>query len=337
MKNQKIIVLSILYIFSIALFTHQTVSANMSGDKPKRMHPYANLPKISSFEEIGYPFETKNAQLSEDVLIAYVDEGNKNLPPEKTIILIHGLGSYLKAWSKNIPELAKHYRVIAIDLPGYGKSGKIPHPGTMTWYAEAVFKLMDHLRLEKAWIGGHSMGGQIAMALALKHPEKVEGLVLAAPAGFEAFHKGQKQWFRNVMTVDGVKKTSVDDILNNLHYNFYNTPAAAEFMITDRIMMRHAKDFDAYCYAVVQSVNGMVDEPVLPFMDKITQPTLIVFGENDNLIPNRFLNPGRTRDIAENGHKRIKNSKLVMIPRTGHFVQFEASDTFNKAVKDFIK
>ena len=337
MKTRKnIVALQLISLIVVVLLSQQNIHA-MTGEKTKRINPYANLPRISSFDELEYPFKVHKAQLAADLMIAYVDEGNKNLPAEKTIILIHGLGSYLKAWNRNIPELAKDYRVIAIDLPGYGKSGKMPHPGSMTWYASAIVKLMDHLKLEKAWIGGHSMGGQIAMVMSLYHPEKVQGLILAAPAGFESFTKGQKQWFRNVMTLDGVKKTPVDDIQNNLYYNFYRVPAEAEFMITDRIMMRHAADFDAYCYAVVQSVNGMVDEPVLPFLNKINKPTLIIFGENDNLIPNRFLNPGRTRDIAENGHKRIKNSQLVMIPQTGHFVQFEGYETFNKAVKDFIK
>lgn len=337
MKKHNILLSIALSLLLSAIAFNTQANAAMTGEKNKRMHPYANLPRISSFDELEYPFEVHKAKLSDDLMIAYVDQGDRNLPPSKTIILIHGLGSYLKAWNNNIAELSKSYRVIAIDLPGYGKSGKTPHPGSMTWYAQSVVKLMNHLDLEKAWIGGHSMGGQIAMVMALYHPEKVQGLILAAPAGFESFSKGQKQWFRNVMTLDGVKKTSVDDIQNNLYYNFYRMPAEAEFMITERIMMRDAKDFDAYCYAIVQSVNGMVDEPVLPFLEKIDKPTLIIFGENDNLIPNRFLNPGRTRDIARIGHERIKNSKLVMIPKTGHFVQFEAADAFNKAVKEFIQ
>ncbi len=337
MKNHNTLIIIIMSIVLGNVVLSPQVHAYMTGDKHKRIHRYANLPRISSFDELEYPYVVKKAQLSDQLMIAYVDDGNQQLPPEKTIILIHGLGSYLKAWKNNIPDLSRNYRVIAIDLPGYGKSGKTPHPGTMTWYAQAVVQLMSHLNLEKAWIGGHSMGGQIAMVMALTHPEKVQGLILAAPAGFEAFSKGQKQWFRNVMTLDGVKKTTVDDIQSNLYYNFYHMPDDAEFMITDRIMMRHAKDFDAYCYAVVQSVNGMVDEPVLPFLEKIDKPALIVFGENDNLIPNRFLNPGFTREIAENGHKRLKNSKLVMIPKTGHFVQFEASKAFNEAIKEFIK
>lgn len=337
MKKHNVRFHTLLSIVLIASMFHIQAHASMTGDKNKRIHKYANLPKISSFDELEYPFEVKKAQLASDLMIAYVDEGDNKLPASRTIILIHGLGSYLKAWNKNIAELAKDYRVIALDLPGYGKSSKYPHPGSMTWYAKSVVQFMSTLGIEQAWIAGHSMGGQIAMVMALYYPEKVKGLILAAPAGFEAFTKGQKQWFRNVMTLDGVKKTQVDDIQNNLYYNFYRMPSDAEFMITDRIMMRHAKDFDAYCYAVVQSVNGMVDEPVLPFLEKIDKPTLIIFGENDNLIPNRFLNPGRTRDIAENGLKRIKGSKLVMMPLTGHFVQYEAADAFNQAVKNFIK
>jgi pimeloyl-ACP methyl ester carboxylesterase len=84
-------------------------------------------------------------------------------------------------------------------------------------------------------------------------------------------------------------------------------------------------------------VNGMVNETVLPFLGKITQPTLIIYGENDNLIPNRFLNPGPTRKIGEKGASMIPNSKLVVLPKTGHFVQFENSADFNREVRAFLK
>jgi len=114
-------------------------------------------------------------------------------------------------------------------------------------------------------------------------------------------------------------------------------PKDAQFMIDDRISMRSAKDFEAYSYAVVRSVHGMVNESVLDHLEEIKQPTLIIFGENDNLIPNRFLNPGFTKKIAEVGHKKLPNSKLVMLPKTGHFLMFENPEGFNKAVKDFVK
>lgn len=293
---------------------------------------FMNAPTFKSFDEIPYPFALKKIAVNADVEIAYVDEGKG----KETIIFIHGLGSYLPAWKKNIEVLSADFRCIAIDLPGYGKSSKLPHSGSMTFYAGIVNQFIEKLNLGSVYVAGHSMGGQIAMVMALYHPEKVKGLILAAPAGFEQFTEGQKQWFRNVMTLDGVKKTTADDIQTNLAYNFYNLPTDAEFMITDRLGMRTASDFDAYCYAVVQSVSGMVNEPVLPFLSKITQPTLIIFGENDNLIPNRFLNPGPTRKTAEAGAAQIPNSRLVVLPKTGHFLQFEGYEAFNKEVKDFI-
>lgn len=296
--------------------------------------PYKDLQVMQSMRtDLEYPFEVKYAALSDNMELAYVDEGKGS----ETIILIHGLGSYLPAWKKNIQALKNDYRVIALDLPGYGKSTKNPHSGEMTFYAGVIRDFMHHLGIEKAVIGGHSMGGQIAMVTALQYPEMVKKLILVDPAGFERFTEGQKAWFRDVMTLRSVKLTTVDAIETNLAYNFYNMPEDAEFMITDRIAMRDAEDFDNYCYAVVQSVAGMVDQPVIDKLEMIEQPSLIFFGENDNLIPNRYLNPGTTREIAEAGHEKMTNSKLVLIPKCGHFSQFEKPEIINTEIRDFIE
>jgi pimeloyl-ACP methyl ester carboxylesterase len=297
------------------------------------LNPYRDIEPLKTMADIDYPFEVKYANLPENIRLAYVDEGTG----DHTIIFIHGLGSYLKAWKKNIEGLKDQYRCIAIDLPGYGKSSKEPHSGKMTFYASVVKALIDELALENVVLAGHSMGGQISMVAAINYPEAVSKLILADPAGFEEFTEGQKQWFRDVMTVKGVMKTTVEQIQTNLAYNFYNVPDDAGFMITDRIAMRSAEDFEAYCYTVVKSVEGMVDETMLELLDQLNQPTLIVFGENDNLIPNRFLNPGKTIDVAKAGHHKIPNSKLIMVPKAGHFVQFEKPDEFNQAVKSFLK
>ena len=294
--------------------------------------PYGNLTKME-YDELKYPYDVHKVTLSDGRVMAFMDEGKS----KEVIIFIHGLGSYSPAWVKNISELKNNYRCIAVDLPGYGKSSKEIHSGQMEFYADEIIDFMGKLRIEKANIAGHSMGGQIGMVMAIKYPEKVSHLILVDPAGFEYFTPGQKQWFRDVMTVDLVKLTNTQAIRANLTANFYNLPDDAEFMITDRIAMRGAKDFENYCYAVTRSVNGMVDQPVLDFLEKIKQPTLIMFGENDNLIPNSALNPGRTIDIAESGASKIRNSKLIMIPECGHFMQFEKPNEFNKAVSDFIK
>lgn len=296
--------------------------------------PYKKLPKFNTMDEMVYKNQVKKVKLpNSGYEIAYTDEGQGST----TIIFIHGLGSYSQAWIKNVEALKSEYRCISIDLPGYGKSSKQPHSGQMTFYAGIVNELVKELNLGKVVLAGHSMGGQISITTSLIYPDIVKGLVLVAPAGFERFHKGQKQWFRDVMTVDGVRLTTTEAIQNNLSSNFYRLPADADFMVTDRISMRSADDFLAYCYAVVQSVSGMVDEPVIDYLQDISVPTLILFGENDNLIPNRFLNPGPTVDIAKYGASKIKDSKLVMVPKCGHFMMFEKPEVFNKEVKEFFK
>jgi len=292
--------------------------------------PYKDLQKMKSMTELPYP--VSYIELDNDIKLAYTDAGSG----EQTIIFIHGLGSYLPAWNKNIEVLKDSYRCIAIDLPGYGKSSKDAHPGTMSWYADVVMEFAAKMGIEHPVLAGHSMGGQIAMVAALRYPERVSRLILVDPAGFERFTEGQKQWFRDVMTVDLTKKTTAEQVQVNLAYNFYNLPDDAEFMIRDRLAMREADDFEKYCYAVTKSVSGMVNEPVIDKLDQIKQPVLVFFGENDNLIPNRYLNPGKTEKIAREGAAKLPNAQLIMIPKCGHFAQFEKADEVNAGIRNFL-
>ncbi|NTW24312.1 MAG: alpha/beta hydrolase [Lentimicrobium sp.] len=295
--------------------------------------PYKNLTKISSMSELKYDYPVHFADLNGGIKLAYIDEGKGS----ETILMIHGLGSYLPAWKKNISELSKNYRVIAVDLPGYGKSSKEPHSGLMTFYAGVIAEFIQKMELGKVNLAGHSMGGQISMVLTLEKPELVKRLILVDPAGFEVFHAGQKNWFKDVMTPNLVRLTTVEAIETNLASNFYRMPDDARFMIEDRIIMRDADDFEAYCLAVARSVHGMIDEAVIDKISGIKVPTLIFFGENDMLIPNRYLNPGFTSRIAETGAGLIKGSKLVMVPKCGHFMMFEKSEVFNTEAKNFIQ
>ncbi|MBL7906840.1 MAG: alpha/beta hydrolase [Bacteroidales bacterium] len=296
-------------------------------------NPYRHVTKLSSMSELKYDFPVHYADLSNGIKLAYTDEGKG----DETILMIHGLGSYSPAWKKNIADLSKDYRVIAIDLPGYGKSSKDPHSGLMSFYAGVVAEFIQKLNLGKVNLAGHSMGGQISMVLTLEKPELVKRLILVDPAGFEAFHAGQKNWFKDVMTPNGVRLTTVEAIETNLASNFYRMPDDARFMIEDRIAMRDAADFELYCVAVARSVHGMVDEAVLDKIHNINVPTLIFFGENDMLIPNRYLNPGFTRKIAEKGAGLIRGSKLVMVPECGHFMMFEKPEVFNQETRNFLQ
>jgi pimeloyl-ACP methyl ester carboxylesterase len=261
-----------------------------------------------------------------------VDEGNS----KQVLIFVHGLGSYLPAWQKNIGVLKEKFRCIALDLPGYGKSSKGPYPIGMAYYANILSEFLKKMDIPSAVFIGHSMGGQIVMTLAIQKPKIVEKLILVAPAGIEIFTQGERDWFKQVVTVKAIQATPPQQIRANIVANFYKMPKDAEFMVIDRLRLRQAKDFVLYCLANQQSVAGMVDEPVFDYLGEIKQPTLIIFGENDNLIPNPYLHGGKTEDIAKTAAQKIPNSTLVMIEKCGHFAQFEKPEVVNQAIIQFL-
>lgn len=287
--------------------------------------------KTVEFDDIDYGFPVKKIRVR-NINVALIDEGNS----DKVLLLIHGLGSNAKGWIKNIPAWSKDYRVIAVDLPGYGKSDKGYYPFSMKFYAQVLVELMSEMNIKKATLIGHSMGGQVAMTAALEYPQRIEKLVLISPAGFEKFTEGEGDWMRNAVTVDFIKDTPIRNIDINLKSNFFNMPEDAEFMITERIQLRGAKDFDLYCYSVSRNVAAMLDGPVWERLGEIQQPTLILFGENDGLIPNPYLHGGRTEDVAKIGKQHIPNSKLIMVKDCGHFVQFEKAEQTNQEVLKFL-
>jgi len=283
------------------------------------------------FENFDYGFEVDKIKVR-NIHIAVIDEGSS----DNVLLLIHGLGSNAKGWIKNIPALSKHFRVIAVDLPGYGKSDKGYYQFSMKFYAQVLTELLTQLHIDQATFIGHSMGGQIAMTTALEYPDRVKKLVLISTAGFEKFTEGEGDWMTNAVTAEFVKDTPIRNIDINLRSNFYRMPEDATFMITERIQMRGARDFDDYCYAVTRNVAAMINGPVWQRLDQIKQPTLILFGENDGLIPNPYLHGGRTETIAQIGQKQIPNNQLIMIKECGHFVQFEKAEETNKAVIEFV-
>lgn len=292
------------------------------------------LTQVQSMNNLVYEgVEVKHLTIQNEIDLAYIEAGKGS----RTILFIHGLGSYMQAWRKNFFELAKDYHCIAIDLPGYGHSSKGNYEGSMAFHASVIKSFLQTKGLNHVTLMGHSMGGQIALTLALQDPQLVDNLILIAPAGFETFDKGQKQWFRDVMTVDGVRLTPVEQIRINYAYNFYNMPEDANFMIDDRIAIRSANDFLGYCTAITKNVAGMVDQPIYEFLPQIRQKTLVIFGENDNLIPNRYLHGGKTKTIAVDGTQRMPNAVLEMLPKTGHFAQWEGATTVNALVKSFLE
>src|SRR5437764_6505507 len=104
----------------------------------------------------------------------YVDVGEAAGLP---LVLVHGTGGSWQSWLLNVSELSRDRRVIAVDLPGFGRSEPLPPNADMADYADAVAALLAALGVERAIVVGHSLGGVVVMRMALRHPRLVAGVV----------------------------------------------------------------------------------------------------------------------------------------------------------------
>lgn len=266
--------------------------------------------------------------------VAYVDSGGDGEP----LLFVHGLSSYMAYWERQLPEFQKDHRVIALDLPGFGASERPDAPYTPPWYADVVAGFMRELGVRKATVVGHSMGGQIAMTLALDHPEMVSALVLSAPAGFERFDPGAAKFMKEYWHEARALEASETEIRASFTMSVFNTrDAGVERLIEERVRMGRHPDFRGTSVAVSRCIAGMVDHPVYDRLGEIDVPTLIVYGTDDRMIPNPVFTGGRTSAIAEAGRDAIRGSELVLIPGAGHTVHYDAPDAFNDAMREFLK
>lgn len=280
-----------------------------------------------------YTFATHYTTI-DNLEIAYIKEGKG----KQTIVFIHGLSSNADAWSRNIQSLKEKHTCLALDLPGFGKSSKVAPAYTPTFYAEVVAKLIDKLKLKNVVVAGHSMGGQTAIKLALNHPKKLKKLILIAPAGIEEFNDKQALLMKTAVTADVVYKTTDEQIDRNYQLNFFKVPEEAQTMISDRKKIKQAPDFSEYCNAVAKSIAGMLDDPIHEELKRLSIKTLVIFGENDNLIPNKYLNPALTTALVGGMAKeKIKNSTLHFVFESGHFVQFEKSAEVNRIITTWLQ
>ncbi|MCL9809228.1 alpha/beta fold hydrolase [Flavobacterium luminosum] len=285
----------------------------------------------NSTSEYAFPTHYTNI---DNLEIAYVKEGKG----KQTLLFIHGLSSNADAWYRNIETLKENYTCVALDLPGFGKSTKVAPAYTPSFFAEIAYKLTQQLKLKNITVVGHSMGGQTAVKLALNYPKKIQSLILVAPAGIESFTATESQIMKNAVTVDAVAKTTDEQIVRNYQLNFFKLPEEAEKMITDRKNIKETTDFQEHCNAIVKSIAGMLDDPTQHQLNRITHKTLIIFGENDYLIPNRYLHPTLTvTTVGQTAKENIKNSTLHFIPQSGHFVQFEKPTETNQIISNWLK
>lgn len=275
-----------------------------------------------------------------NVKIHFLTSGGYN--NDNTIILVHGLGSYSKAYQKNISELAKYANVYAIDLPGFGASqlgGFIPG---MKNYASLINEFVIEKNLQNVILVGHSMGGQIVATLAInENPKWLKSILLISPAGIETFSDTDKAWFSSVITPELYLNLSNEQIKQNFNINFYGAqlPTDAAFMLEDRLLIKeNQEDYKQYCNTIVTCINTMLNEPIYNKISSINKPIQVFFGQNDLLIPNKIIHPNLTLvTLTDKLKKDYPKVVVTLLEKSGHFVQWDRSETINTIIIDTIK
>ncbi len=286
--------------------------------------------KPMEFSELTAPGPMKVVELN-GFGVHYLDAGEG-----QPVVLLHGLGEHAGYWKGNVAALTKAgARLIVPDLLGHGRSAK-PHDGEAPQnlygpgaQAALVRALLDDAGVaEPVVLVGHSMGGQIAIRYALAWPERVKRLVLLAPAGVERFTRGEADWMKRVSTTDLFK--SRDEAALRAHFRrnvFGRWGEAAEHHLQERVQLRAATDFDAYMYAVVRAIHGMLDEPVVDELGALKVPVTVVFGSADALVPNPLLHGGgAARVVADAKALLPKGARVDLLDGVGHMPQIEAPD-----------
>lgn len=258
----------------------------------------------------------------------YSDSGSRN----STLVFLHGLGLNRNFWSSTIANLHSH-RCIAIDLPGHGESHHIATNGSMTSYVAAVREVIEKQNLTEVTLVGHSMGGQIAMILALQMPSVVSKLVLVCAAGIETFTTDEAEKLKSITNQIYANPIS-DDVLSR---TFYHANAEIRALLMHEHVVHQRGNFRHLSTLITSSVAGMLNEPVFPFLKQITQPVLMINGAMDTAIPNRWLHPQLTlMELQATAKREIKNCESVLMPMAGHYLAVDQPNDLAQKIISFV-
>lgn len=252
--------------------------------------------------------------------MTYEDTGATATP----LVLVHGFPLDHTVWVAQTRGLADVARVIAPDLRGCGGSGTTSGAVTIEAYADDIVALMDALGVQRAIVGGLSMGGYIAFALYKKYHERVRGLVFADTKPGADSADGKKGRDDNIALVreQGARAIAEKMLPKMLTPDTISTRPAVADAVRD-LMARQPVN------GIIAQLGAMRDRPdSTPVMAQIDVPTLIVTGADDTLIPPKE---------AEAMRNAIRGAQLVSIPQAAHLANFERPEAFNDAVRDFVK
>ncbi|MEA2421897.1 MAG: hypothetical protein QOF55_996, partial [Thermoleophilaceae bacterium] len=251
-------------------------------------------------------------------------------------VLIHGYGDTADGWRRVVAGLLAHHRVVALDVPPFGRSGDPHAPHLLEFYKEFFPELFERLEIERATVIGHSLGGAIALHVALARPELVERLGLVAPAGLGK----APPWWWHLLTGPGpVWRTALavpspltpllirQGLKRFLDWRLFHDPTKLEDDIHHLVQMHgSAADLDRLLTAgrcCIESYTGHLLEDSC----SLDVPMWMVWGRHDGLVPSEHaLAFGRAHPDAA----------VHVFEDCGHYPHIELPARFNRLLREWM-
>jgi pimeloyl-ACP methyl ester carboxylesterase len=249
------------------------------------------------------------------------------------VVLLHGAGSSIEVWTRNIEALAQHHRVYAFDMVGSGLSDKPTVTYTLEYQLQFFKEFLTTFGIERAILIGNSLGGAIALKFALDSPERLEKLVLISSFGLgreiTVFHRllaavpaianlarPSRQGAKMMLGANVYDSRSIPSEWIELSYQWFKQPGRKQAMTS---MLKPNLN--------VWGVRREVFKPIVQRLRDIKMPTLVVWGKQDRVFPVSHAH------VAAQG---IPNARLHIFERCGHWAQLEYFKEFNDLVAEFL-
>lgn len=324
----------------IVAFTLTASSAHMSSQVK---------PLDATLSDYQYPYEVHflNFKSQDNNLkMAYMDVLPQK-PNGKTIMLLHGKNFNGAYWEKTAKDLsAKGFRVVIPDQIGFGKSSK-PHSYQFSFsqLAENTKAVLDELKIDKAIVLGHSMGGMVATRFTLLYPEKVQKLILENPIGLEDY-----KTFASYQTIDQAYQSELKntaETYKNYQLKFYyDNKWKEEYQPWLDLIAGWTlhTDYPQVAWDAALTSDMIYNQPVCYEFKNIKVPTLLIIGTRDRTAIGKDRAPkelqpkmGQYQELGKKTQREIAGSKLVEIENVGHLPHIEVYPKFFEALYNFIK
>lgn len=255
-----------------------------------------------------------------------VDPGHRTIAHDDRgegapLVLLHGHPFDRSMWAPQLEALSEEFRIVAIDLPGYGESSVRSDPMTMRAFADAVIEVLDRLAIQRATVVGLSMGGLVAMEMGLGYPDRIAGLVLAATTA-QPLALGERQTRRD--KADLAQAVGMLPLAAEMIADLFGPSGARDQNLVLRIfamMLSTSPD------GAAAALRGRADRPdYSSLLRSLTVPSLVIAGDHDVHSP-----PAVIDQLID----ALPQPQLVRFADSGHLPNLEEPGHFNDAVRTF--